>query len=50
MPERKWIENLANDCEAMEVPVFMKSSLKDIWGKPLIQEFPKELKGGSSHA
>ncbi len=44
VPERKWIENIVNDCEKEDVPVFMKSSLADIWGEPLIQEFPKELK------
>lgn len=43
-PERKWVENIVNDCEKEDIPVFMKSSLADIWGEPLIQEFPKELK------
>lgn len=44
VPERKWIENIVNDCEKEDIPVFMKSSLAEIWGEPLIQEFPKELK------
>lgn len=43
-PERKWVENIVNDCKKEDIPVFMKSSLADIWGEPLIQEFPKELK------
>lgn len=43
-PERKWVENIVNDCEKEDIPVFMKSSLANIWGEPLIQEFPKELK------
>lgn len=43
-PERKWVENIVNDCEKEDIPVFMKASLADIWGEPLIQEFPKELK------
>lgn len=43
-PERKWIENIVNDCKKEDIPVFMKSSLVEIWGEPLIQEFPKELK------
>lgn len=47
-PERKWIENIVNDCEKEDIPVFMKSSLADIWGEPLIQEFPKELKRSST--
>ena len=42
IPERSWIRSIAFDCED-EIPVFMKSSLADIWGEPLIQEFPKEL-------
>lgn len=43
VPERKWIENIVKDCEKEDIPVFMKSSLAEIWGEPLIQEFPKEL-------
>lgn len=46
VPERKWIEDIVNECRKAyyPVPVFMKSSLIDIWGESLIQEFPKELK------
>lgn len=44
VPERKWIENIVNDCEKEDIPVFMKSSLTEIWGEPLIQEFPAELR------
>lgn len=43
-PERKWIENIINDCEKEDIPVFMKSSLAEIWGEPLIQEFPEGLR------
>lgn len=43
IPDRRWIENIVNDCKKEDIPVFMKSSLADIWGEPLIQEFPKEL-------
>lgn len=43
VPERKWIEDIAKECERNGIPIFMKSSLADIWGKPLIQEFPEEL-------
>ena len=42
VPERSWIRSIAFDCED-EIPVFMKSSLADIWGEPLIQEFPEQL-------
>lgn len=44
VPERKWIEDIVNACRKNGKPVFMKSSLVDIWGEQLIQEFPKELK------
>ena len=44
VPERKWIEYIVNKCRENHIPVFMKSSLADIWGEPLIQEFPEELK------
>lgn len=43
IPEREWIEDIVNECKKNEIPVFMKSSLAEIWGDPLIQEFPKEL-------
>lgn len=44
VPERKWIEDITKECERNGIPIFMKSSLAEIWGEPLIQEFPKELK------
>lgn len=44
VPERKWIEDIVNECRKSDIPVFMKSSLADIWGEPLIQEFPEGLK------
>ena len=44
IPERKWIEDIVNECKENGTAVFMKSSLADIWGEPLIQEFPEELK------
>ena len=43
IPERKWIQDIVNECQKCNKPVFMKSSLADIWGEPLIQEFPKGL-------
>lgn len=43
VPERKWIEDIVSQCRAVNVPVFMKSSLADIWGATLIQEFPWEV-------
>ena len=44
VPERARIENLVGECRKYDIPVFMKSSLEEIWGGPLIQEFPKQLK------
>lgn len=42
-PKREWIEDIVNGCRKAEIPIFMKSSLADIWGEPLIQEFPEGL-------
>lgn len=50
VPERKWIENIVNECRKTDIPVFMKSSLADIWGEPLIQEFPAQLQKGGNEA
>ena len=44
VPERAWIESLLEECRKYGIPIFMKSSLADIWGEQLIQEFPKELR------
>ncbi len=46
IPKREWIEQIVEDCRKYEIPIFMKSSLADIWGGPLIQEFPKGLDRG----
>nr|DAX08313.1 MAG TPA: radical SAM mobile pair protein A [Bacteriophage sp.] len=45
-PERKWVEDIVEQCRKTGIPVFMKSSLADIWGEPLIQELPEGLKKG----
>lgn len=45
IPEMAWIRSIAFDCdECCEMPIFMKSSLAEIWEEQLIQEFPKELR------
>lgn len=44
IPKREWIEQIVEDCRKYEIPLFMKSSLADIWGEPLMQEFPEGLK------
>ena len=42
IPKREWIENIVSECRKQKVPVFLKNSLKEIWGEPLIQEYPWE--------
>lgn len=44
IPKREWIEDILEDCRRRNIPLFMKSSLAEIWGEPLIQEFPNGLK------
>lgn len=48
VPKREWIEHLVYYCGKWGIPLFMKSSLADIWGEPLIQEFPRSLKNGGA--
>lgn len=43
-PKREWIERIVKICKMYFIPIFLKNNLKEIWGKPLIQEFPKEGK------
>lgn len=43
VPKREWIEKLLNLCRKADIPLFMKSSLAEIWGEPLIQEFPENI-------
>lgn len=42
-PKKEWIRNIVRICRSCGVPVFMKSSLTEIWGGALIQQFPKRL-------
>jgi protein gp37 len=42
IPKRKWIEEIVECCRFWKTPVFLKDSLADIWGEPLIQEYPWE--------
>ncbi len=46
VPKREWIEDIVNQCREWGTPIFMKSSLAEIWGEPLIQEFPDRLRKG----
>lgn len=45
IPKREWIEHLVYYCGKWNIPLFMKSSLADIWAPvPLVQQFPEKLK------
>lgn len=43
IPKREWIEQIVEDCRKYKIPLFMKSSLSEIWVEPLIQEFPEGM-------
>ena len=43
-PEWAWIKHIVIQCRKYKIPVFMKNSLAEVWGEPLIQEFTKPLK------
>ena len=40
IPKREWIEEIVENCRKRNIPVFLKNSLRDIWGESLIQEYP----------
>jgi protein gp37 len=40
-PPKRWIESLVDMAHGLKYPVFLKNNLREIWGAPLIQEFPK---------
>jgi len=42
MPKREWIKDISDFCRINGVPIFMKNNLAEIWGEPLIQEYPWE--------
>lgn len=44
VPKIEWIEQIVEDCKKFDIPLFMKSSLADVWGEQLIQEFPEGLR------
>ena len=43
IPKKEWIECIVDKCRKTNTPVFMKSSLEEIWGKELLREYPKGL-------
>ena len=40
VPEKEGICSITSVCKNNSIPVFMKSSLEDIWKETLIQEYP----------
>jgi hypothetical protein len=45
-PKREWVESIVEQCRESNIPVFMKSSLAEIWGADLIQEDPEGMPRG----
>jgi len=44
IPEKKWIDDIAMECEYSGRPIFMKESLRPIMGADFKQEFPWEAR------
>lgn len=44
VPDRSWIEHVVTLCRNQGIPVFMKSSIKDLMGEDFCQEFPWEVR------
>lgn len=42
VPQKEWIEEIADECKRCRVPIFMKESLRDLMGANFRQEFPWE--------
>jgi len=45
IPKKKWIDDIAMECEYSGRPIFMKESLRPIMGADFKQEFPWEVRG-----
>ena len=43
VPERSWIEDAVKVFKDRGKPVFMKDSMKPVWGEDLLTEFPWEI-------
>ena len=41
-PTQANIKRIYRECRNAEIPIFLKNNLREIWGTPLIQEFPME--------
>ena len=43
IPEKKWIDEIAEECKRCGTPIFMKESLRGLMGADFLQEFPWEV-------
>lgn len=43
VPEKSWVDNIVEQCKALNIPVFMKESLRALYGDNLLREFPQGL-------
>lgn len=43
IPEKKWIDEIAEECKRCGTPIFMKESLRGLMGDDFKQEFPWEV-------
>lgn len=43
IPEKSWVDNIVAQCKALNIPVFMKESLRALYGDELLREFPQGL-------
>lgn len=44
IPKKEWIMDIAEECKAADVPIFMKESLRELMGDNFKQEYPEGLK------
>ncbi len=42
VPERSWIEDYVRLMQEQGKPIFMKDSMKPVWGENIITQFPWE--------
>lgn len=40
-PTRRQVMWIVDNCQELQIPIFLKNNLKEIWGEKLIQEFPE---------
>lgn len=40
IPRKAWVEEYVRFCQDNEIPVFMKDSMKPVWGRDLVLQFP----------